>query len=349
MKSSRGGALHPLIELTLARLRELIREPEALFWAFVFPIVMSVAMAVAFPSSGNRPVAVGVLSGPTAEAAMRALAAAPGVAPRTVDEAAGLRALREGAVDVLVVPSEPPEYHFDPGRPESRLARLLVDERLKGAAGRVEPWTARDQPVTVPGSRYVDWLIPGLVGMGIMSTGVWGIAFSIVQARTRKLLKRMVASPMRKSQYLLAQVLARMVFLAPEVALPLLFGVYVLGMPIQGSVSAILGVSIVGALAFGGIGLLIGSRVKTFEAVSGLVNLVLLPMWIASGVFFSASKFPAAVQPLVQALPLTAVVDALRAVILEGAPLRAVAGELTLLAVWGVVPFLVALRIFRWR
>jgi ABC-type multidrug transport system permease subunit len=280
---------------------------------------------------------------------MRALAAAPGVAPRTVDEAAGLRALREGAVDVLVVPSEPPEYHFDPGRPESRLARLLVDERLKGAAGRVEPWTARDQPVTVPGSRYVDWLIPGLVGMGIMSTGVWGIAFSIVQARTRKLLKRMVASPMRKSQYLLAQVLARMVFLAPEVALPLLFGVYVLGMPIQGSVSAILGVSIVGALAFGGIGLLIGSRVKTFEAVSGLVNLVLLPMWIASGVFFSASKFPAAVQPLVQALPLTAVVDALRAVILEGAPLRAVAGELTLLAVWGVVPFLVALRIFRWR
>ena len=349
MKSSRGGALHPLIELTLARLRELIREPEALFWAFVFPVIMSVAMAVAFPSSGDRPVSVAVLAGPTAEAAMRALTRVPGVEPRAVDEAGGLRALREGAVDLVVVPSDPPEYRFDPSRPESRLARLLVDERLKRAAGRAEPWTARDQPVTVPGSRYVDWLIPGLVGMGIMSTGVWGIAFSIVQARSRKLLKRMVASPMRKSQYLLAQVLARMVFLVPEVAVPLLFGVYVLGMPIHGSVAAILAVSVVGALAFGGVGLLIGSRVRTFEAVSGLVNLVLLPMWIASGVFFSASRFPGAVQPLVQALPLTAVVDALRAVILEGAPLGAVASELMLLAVWGIVPFLVALRIFRWR
>ena len=187
--------------------------------------------------------------------------------------------------------------------------------------------------------------------MGIMATSVWGIAFSIVQARMRKLLKRMVASPMRRSHYLLAQVLARMLFLLPEVAVPLVFGHYAIGMPMQGSIAALAVVSVVGALSTGGIGLLAASRASTFEAISGMVNLILLPMWIGSGVFFAASRFPAAAQPFVQALPLTALVDALRAVILEGAPLtsRAVAGELGILTAWGIVPFVLALRIFKWR
>ena len=227
----------------------------------------------------------------------------------------------------------------------------MLDDVLKRAAGRADPWTAAEDHVSVPGSRYVDWLLPGLVGMGIIATSVWGIAFSIVQARMRKLLKRMVASPMRRSHYLLAQVLARLMFLLPEVAIPLLFGRYVLGMPLRGSVVAVAVVSLVGALSCGGIGLLAASRTKTFEAISGLVNLILLPMWIASGVFFSASRFPEVVQPFVQALPLTAMVDALRAVILEGAPLASsqVVTELAILTVWGIVPFVIALKIFRWR
>jgi ABC-type multidrug transport system permease subunit len=229
-------------------------------------------------------------------------------------------------------------YRYDPAREESRAARLVVDDALKRAAGRTDPWIAREEKVEVPGSRYVDWLLPGLVGMGVLATSVWGIAFSVVQARMRKLLKRLVASPMLKSEYLLAQILARMLFLLPEVAVPLLFGHFVLGMPMRGS-----------ALSCGGLGLLASSRLKTFEAVSGLVNLIVLPMWIASGVFFSAARFPAAVQPFVQALPLTALVDALRAVILEGASLRGVAGELGILALWGVLPFALALKIFKWR
>jgi ABC-type multidrug transport system permease subunit len=203
--------------------------------------------------------------------------------------------------------------------------------------------------MSLPGSRYVDWLLPGLVGMGIIATSVWGIAFSIVQARMRKLLKRMVASPMRRSHYLLAQLLARMLFLLPEVAIPLLFGHYVIGMPMHGSIGALVFVSVAGALSTGGIGLLAASRAKTFEAISGMVNLIMLPMWIASGVFFSASRFPAVVQPFVQALPLTALVDSLRAVILEGASLASIGGELGILAAWGVIPFVIALRIFRWR
>ena len=348
---NRGGASHPLVELTLARLREIFREPEALFWAFVFPILMSVAMAMAFPSAGNAPVPVGVRQGTGDEALRATLAASKAIAPRIVTAEDEPRALRDGEVDVVVVPGTPPAYRFDPARAESRSARLVLDDVLKRAAGRTDPWTAVDEHVAVPGSRYVDWLLPGLVGMGIIATSVWGIAFSVVQTRMRKLLKRMVASPMRRSHYLLAQVLARMLFLLPEVAIPVLFGRYVIGMPLRGSLVALAVVSIVGALSTGGIGLLAASRAKTFEAISGLVNLILLPMWIASGIFFSASRFPDVVQPFVQGLPLTALIDALRAVILEGASLgsRQVVTELGIMAAWGIVPFVIALRIFRWR
>jgi ABC-type polysaccharide/polyol phosphate export permease len=154
---------------------------------------------------------------------------------------------------------------------------------------------------------------------------------------------------MRRWEYLLAQVLARMVFLLPEVAVPLAFGVLVVGMPIVGSLTAVAIVSTIGALGFSGLGLLLASRPRTFEAISGIMNLVMVPMWIVSGIFFSASNFPDAVQPFIQALPLTALIDALRAVVLEGAGLASLTGELALLAAWGVVPFLVAVRIFRWR
>jgi len=348
---SRGGASHPLVELTLARLREIFREPEALFWAFVFPILMSVAMAMAFPSAGSVPVPVGVRQAAGADVVLKALLDSKAVAPRIVTAETESRALRDGEVDIVVVPGTPPSYRFDPARAESRAARLVLDDALKRAAGRTDPWSATEEHVSVPGSRYVDWLLPGLVGMGIIATSVWGIAFSIVQARMRKLLKRMVASPMRRSHYLLAQVLARVLFLLPEVAIPLLFGHYVIGMPLRGSLFALTVVALVGAVSTGGLGLLAASRAKTFEAISGLVNLIMLPMWIASGVFFSASRFPEVVQPVVQGLPLTAMVDALRAVILEGAPLasRQVASELAILAGWGVVPFAISLKVFRWR
>ena len=248
---TRGGAAHPLVELTLARLREIFREPEALFWAFIFPILMSVAMAVAFPSSGSAPVPVGVREGDGAEALRATLAASKTVAPRLVPVTDEARALRDGDVDIVVVVENPLKYRYDPGRAESRAARLVLDDALKRAAGRVDPWTAVEEHVSVAGSRYVDWLIPGLVAMGIIGTSVWGIAFSIVQARMRKLLKRLVASPMRRSHYLLAQILARLMFLLPEVAIPLLFGRYVIGMPVRGSMLALAVVSLLGALSCG--------------------------------------------------------------------------------------------------
>jgi ABC-2 type transport system permease protein len=348
-RTDRGGAHHPIVELTMTRLREFVREPEALFWTFGFPIVMTLVMAVAFPSRAARPSPVGIAAGAAAASVRQALANAPGITVVDVPAGRESRALREGIVHVIVVPTDPPTYQFDAARVESYTARLTVDDALKRAAGRVDPWVAREEAVEVPGSRYIDWLIPGMVAMGIMSNGMWGVGFSIVQARMRKLLKRMVSSPMRKSEYLLAQLLARLIFLAPEVAVPIVFGVLAFAMPVNGSVGAIAVVTLIGSLAFGAFGLLLGSRARTFEAVSGLMNLAMLPMWLLSGVFFSSSNFPASVQPAIQALPLTALVDALRAVVLEGATLAAVGSELLILALWTVIPFAIALRIFKWR
>ena len=345
----RGESWHPLIELMLARLREFAREPEAIFWAFIFPILMSVTMAIAFPGSGSKPTIVGIESGAGAQAVRDALAHASGVTVRDIPPADEERALREGEVHLIVVPANPPRYRFDRARDESRVARLLVDDALKKAAGRTDPWIAREEPVQVPGSRYVDWLIPGIVGLNIMGTSMWGIGFSIVQARMRKLLKRLVASPMRKREYLIAQIGGRLVLLAPEAGVPLLFGVVALGLPIRGSIAATSIVCLVGALAFGGIGLLVASRARTFEAISGLMNLAMVPMWVVSGVFFSSSNFPQSMQPLIQALPLTALINALRSVVLEGAGLPAVVRELSVLGAWGIGGFAIALRIFRWR
>src|SRR5688572_20614455 len=310
---------------------------------------MSVAMAIAFPSQGSQPVRVGVPPGAAAEMLRKTLSTNPGVIVREVPAGEELRQLREGDVHLIVQPGDPPTYRFDPDRAESRIARLVVDDVLKRSSGRSDPWQAREDAVAVPGSRYVDWLIPGIVALGIMNNSMWSIGFMTVQMRLRKLLKRLAASPMRKWEFLLAQVQARLLFLGPEVAVPLVFGALAFGMPVRGSSLTIALVALIGALAFGSIGLLVGSRVRTLEAVSGLMNLMMVPMWVLSGVFFSSSNFPEAVQPLIRALPLTALVDALRGVVLEGATPAGIRVELATLAAWAVVPFAIGLRIFKWR
>jgi ABC-type multidrug transport system permease subunit len=346
---ARGGAWPPLAELTRARLLEFVREPEAIFWAFVFPILMALSLGIAFPARGDQPVVVGVERGAGSEQLRHSLGAARGIRLRDIGPADAPRALRDGDVEVVVAATQPPTYRYDPTRAESRLARLVVDDALKRAAGRTDPWHAREDPVEIAGSRYVDWLIPGLLGMNIMSTGMWGIGFSIVQARMRKLLKRLVASPMRKRDYLLAQVLARLTFLVAEVVVLVGFGIVAFGMPVRGSFVSVGVLCLIGALTFGALGLLVASRARTFEAISGMLNVIMLPMWILSGVFFSSTNFPAAIQPIIRILPLTALNDGLRAVMLEGASLVNVTLQVGVLAAWALIPFAVALRIFKWR
>ncbi len=347
MTDERAGS--PLFELSKARFLEFAREPEAVFWVFAFPVLLTLALGIAFRVREAPPVLVGVVQNETTGATVAQLRAARGLEVRVIEASAVDVQLRNGTVEVVVVPGDPPTYRFDPSRPESRLARLAVDEAIQRARGRTDVLVAREEAVVAPGSRYVDWVLPGLLGMNIMGTGLWGVGFGIVQARTRKLLKRLMATPMRRSDYLLSHVLSRLLFLALEVAAIVGFGVLAFGVPLNGSVWALAFVCVLGALAFSALGLLLASRTQTVEGVSGLMNLAMLPMWIFSGVFFSSEHFPAIVQPFVAALPLTALNDALRGVMIDGASLGALWRELANLVTWGVVCFATALRIFRWR
>ncbi len=206
-----------------------------------------------------------------------------------------------------------------------------------------------DEAAAAPGYRYVDWLIPGLLGMNIMGTGMWGIGFTVVVQRSRKLLKRMIATPMRRPHYLGSLVMARLLLLVLEVAALLGVARLVFGTPVEGSLLTLGLVAIVGAMTFGGIGLLTAARPRTIEGVSGIMNVVMVPMWIASGVFFASSNYPDPLQPLIRAMPLTALIDALRGVMLHGEGLVTIGPELLILVAWTGASFVLALRLFRWR
>jgi ABC-type multidrug transport system permease subunit len=347
--ADRGGASHPLVELTLARFREFLREPEAVFWVFAFPVIMTCALGVAFRSRGAEPVIVGVVSQDGEAAIRRTLEGQGGFTVRTIAPGEVERAIRDGRAPVVVVPGTPPTYRYDEARAESQVARLAVDAALQRAAGRAEAFVPVQAPIEAVGSRYIDWLVPGLLGMNIMSTGLWGVGFAIVQARTRKLLKRLVATPMSRAEYLASHVLSRLLFLALETVVIVGFAWAVFGVAVRGGLVALGALAVLGALSFGGLGLLVASRARTIEGVSGLMNLVMMPMWVLSGVFFASSNFPDVMQPFIQALPLTALNDALRGVINEGLPLASLWDELAILIAWGVAPFALALRLFRWQ
>ena len=339
----------PMVELTKARVRELTREPEAIFWVFVFPIILAAILGLAFRSRPPEALPVAVVAGPLAAARAAVLKAGSDLNPSVLSEIDAQHALARGRVVLIVSPDEVPTYAYDPTQPESRAARLAVDAALQRAAGRVDRFTPGRAEVTEPGARYVDFLVPGLLGMNLMGTGMWGIGFSLVVARNGNLLKRIVAAPARKSHVLGAQLTSRLLFLIPEAGALLLFARYMLGVPMRGSVLLLIAMSLLGALAFSGLGLLAAARPRTIEGVSGVMNLVMVPMWIFSGIFFSTERFPAAMQPFVQALPLTALNDALRAVMLEGTGVGALLPEIALLAIWGAVSFVVALKFFRWQ
>jgi ABC-type multidrug transport system permease subunit len=336
-------------ELTLARVRELAREPEAVFWVFVFPILLAGILGIAFRSRPPEKLPVAIVAGPQAEARLAALSASADLEPSVRTATDANQALARGRVVLVVSADDPPSYAYDPTQPESRAARLAVDAALQRAAGRADAFSPRHAEVTEPGTRYVDVLVPGLLGMNLMGTGMWGIGFSLVMARNGNLLKRFVAAPVRRSHLLGAQLMSRLIFLVPEAGALLLFAYLALGVPLRGSVFLLAGISLLGALAFSGLGLLTAARPRTIEGVSGLMNFVMVPMWIFSGIFFSTERFPAGLQPFVQSLPLTALNDALRGVMLEGSGFMPLLPELTLLAVWGAVSFALALKFFRWQ
>ena len=342
----------PILQLTLIRFREFYREPEAVFWTFLFPILMATGLGIAFRSRPAEVAKVGVLeSSPRAQSVRATLAREASLRVELLSDSAAAKALQVGTVALVVAPTDSSgvEYRFDAARSEARAARPIVDDALQRAAGRRDPVRVNESLVSERGSRYIDFVVPGLLGMSFMGNGIWGIGFAIVDARRKKLLKRFVATPMSRTHYLLSFLLMRLVLLVVEATVLTLFGVLAFGVPMRGSLLLFAGTCLLGALAFGSMGLLIAARTRTVEGASGLMNVVMLPMWIGSGVFFSAGNFPAAVQPFIQALPLTAVNDALRDVMLRGEGWRVVSSEWLIIVTWLVVSFVLALRLFRWK
>jgi ABC-2 type transport system permease protein len=341
--------------LLWARIIELKREPEVVFWVFIFPLLLAGGLGIAFRNKPADVTSVVVIGGDGAQKTLAMLQSSPPHSPiraTVLDRDAALKAFHVGKYD-LVIESNPDgsyTYYYDPARPESVLSRAEIDAALQSAAGRKDAVTTSSQASNEPGSRYIDFLIPGLLGMNLMNSGMWGVGFALVEMRQRKLLKRFVATPMRRSDFLLALTSSRLVLMVIEVGLLLGFGVLVFHMRVQGwrSILSVLLLASLGAVTFGGVGLLTACRAQKIESVSGLINLVMMPMWIFSGVFFSYQKFPAVAHPFIKALPLTALNDALRATIIEGATLSSQSGRLLVLAVWGGASFILALRWFRW-
>ncbi|HVH42320.1 MAG TPA: ABC transporter permease [Labilithrix sp.] len=353
--SVRRARINGITELARARFRLFYREPGAMFWTFGFPIVLSIVLGVAFRDREPDPVLVAVeSSSPStvarAERAERILSAASDVKVKLLSPDDASAALRTGRVSLVVVPEqEGYAYRFDPTRPESRLARAVTDDVLQRGEGRADVYAPVTRNVTEPGSRYIDFLVPGLVGLGLMSTGLWGIGFALAEMRAKKLVKRLTATPMRRSDFLLSFLLVRAVLLPIELTPLLLFARLVFDVGVRGSILTFALTALVGGVTFAVMGLLLACRSGNPQMVSGLINIVSFPMYLCSGVFFSAARFPESLQPVIRYMPLTALNDALRAIMIEGASLADVGGKVALCASWGAASFFLAVRLFKWR
>jgi ABC-2 type transport system permease protein len=337
-------------QLALSHLRGYLRRPEAIFWTYGFPLVMVVVLGLAFNSDAETVTPFTVSAKAASDANIETLRRDSkfdlDVLP--IDDA--LARLRQNKTSFVVSIDDNGdlEYFFDPTNPEATTTRSAVDDALQRAAGRTDALTATDRRTDAPGSRYVDFLVPGLIGMNLMGAGLWGIGFNTVDLRMKNLLKRLIATPMRRSHFLLAMIGSRVTFFIPEMFVLLLVARLLFGVPIAGNYLSILLIAFMGSITFAGMGLLIASRARSIETISGLMNLVMIPMWLCSGIFFSSERFPDFIQPFIQALPLTQVINALRAVILAGEPLAAQAGSLGILVVWSTLSYLLALKLFRW-
>lgn len=336
-----------IVQLTLVRFREFWREPEAVFWVFVFPILLAAGLGIAFRNRPPDVLKIGVSDGSLAAA----LAPDRSFSVQVMDRRAGAEALRLGRILLFAMPAEGGgvTFRYDDTNPEARTARVIAERAVQRAAGVRDAVAVSAELVREPGSRYIDFLVPGLLGMNLMGSGIWGLGFAIVDARRKKLLKRLVASPMSRSEYLLSFLLSRLSLLFIEVMALVGFGALAFGVPVRGPLWELALLCVLASLSFSALGLLIASRAQTMEAASGLMNFVMLPMWVFSGVFFSADRFPAVFQPFIRALPLTAVIDALRGNMLQGARLHELAAQVAIILGWLVLSFFTALKLFRWR
>ncbi|HEU4578007.1 MAG TPA: ABC transporter permease [Polyangiaceae bacterium] len=355
LRSPAEARPHPLWELTKARLREFGREKGTIFWVFGFPLLMAMALGLAFRSTPPERPRVAVVLPPALAAdspaarALRGLLDSPQLQTEQLSREQAQRDLARAKVDLLVEwDGDRPVYRFDPMQQRSALARALAADVQERALGRQDRLAIAEAPVSEHGARYIDFLLPGLIGMNLMSSSMWGIGYALVLARKRRLLRRFAVTPMKRSHFLLSYFLSRSFFLLLEMVVLLVFGRLVFGVEVRGSHALVLGVGFLGAASFAGLGLVIGARVENTEAASGWMNFVQLPMWLLSGTFFSYERFPEWLQGPARLLPLTALNDGLRGAFNDAGSLWDLRRSVAILAAWCGLTFVTSGRMFRW-
>jgi len=347
--------MHPILSITITRLKEFTRRPEALFWVYFFPVLMIIVLGNAFQNQTVETFHVDVIENEHSTDLIEGLSDQSRLEVHLVDTEESSRRLRSGKSVLAIIANDNLNdqkqyvYRIDVKRPGAAAALNIVDDALQKAKGRVDAFTAQETPFDEPGGTYVDFLVPGLLGIGLMGGGMWGVGFAIVDMRIRKLLKRYMATPMRKSDFLISMILSRMVFMIPQIALTLLVAYWMFDFRIYGNYAAVIFLVVLGAFEFAAVGLMVGSRAQTMETASGLMNFVMLPLYTLCGAFFSYERFPEIFHPIIRWLPLTPIIDSLRAVMSEGEPLLAQWPEIVVMTVWSVIPFGIAMLIFRWR
>jgi ABC-2 type transport system permease protein len=368
--------------LTVALFREIIREPGVLFWGILFPILMSLGLGLAFTKKADviRKVAIinktvetftisnneivtdflrdsceKNLSGTEKSWKWKYIIKDQKLGNSVFlfydmewDEAMVL--LKRGTINVLISGlSNPVEYHFDPMNPDAELTYLKLGNVIGKGKTMAAKTYSEIKPLTVTGTRYIDFLVPGLITMGVMMSCMWGISYGIIEKRSKKLLRRLVATPMRKSHFLIALITVRITMNFIESLALFLFALFAFKMTIQGDVSALILMFIAGNISFAGIAVFVSSHTSNTEVGNGLINFVVFPMMILSGIFFSYQNFPEWSLPVIKNLPLTMLTDGIRSIFNEGAGYHEVMGQVLILFSTGILFFSAGLKIFKWH
>lgn len=356
MADEPGNGLHGLHALVKARIIAFLREPAVIFWVFAFPALLALALGMAFRDEPAEPPRIGVALDRAAQSSDTTVFGILRQNNHITLQERPLPELEEqlqkGSIDLILDwTGSPPAFdlRFDPKRAEGVLARLILDDVLQEGLGRKDVAELRERTEMPRGGRYIDFLMPGLIAMNLMSSALWGVGYGMVQERSKKLMRRFATTPLTRTSFLGSYVLSRLIFLAVEVAFLIGFGALVFDVTVQGSIATFFLVALVGVLSFTGFAVLTAARTASVEVVSGFINALTLPMWLLSGTFFSYERFPEAIHPLIQLLPLTALNDALRMITNEGAGLIEVLPQVGVLAGWGALTFALGVRLFRWR
>ena len=371
-----------LWQLIVALFREIIREPGVLFWGILFPILMSLGLGLAFTRKTDviRKVAIinitessAIGSENSAVAGFLKINCEKNVSggsdtwqwKYTIrDEKLGnsvflfykmqwdeaIKLLKRGTINVLVLgKNDSIEYHFDPMNPDAQLTYLKLSTIVGKRVLQPVQTNAEIKPLTVNGTRYIDFLVPGLIAMGVMMSSMWGISYGIIEKRSKKLLRRLVATPMKKSHFLIALITVRITMNFIESLVLFLFALFAFKMSIQGNISALILMFLSGNIAFAGIAVFVSSHTSNTEVGNGLINFVVFPMMVLSGIFFSYQNFPDWSLPFIKNLPLTMLTDGIRSIFNEGAGYHEVTLPILILLAIGTLFFSVGLKIFKWH